>query len=307
MDDSEIETVSGPLCEQDAGAVRRLARAAEHVDGVAPLSEQPLLWLQDPDAAVEHLLVRAADDLAGYAQLDLAAPRATSAELVVHPFARQHGVGSALLARARAVAAGRTGVDPQRPLAVWAHGDLPAARRLAASAGLDVVRELLRLTLDLRGHTPTGRALPDGVTVRAFRPGEDEEDWVRVNARAFADHPEQGRVTVPDVRARENEDWFDPEAFFLAHRDGRLVGSIWLKIPAGPDRDDRTGEIYVVGVDPDAQGTGLGSALTRIGLEHLAAAGVSTAELYTDRSNEVAVRTYTAAGFTVADTDVQLA
>lgn len=303
MDDAEIELVEGPLSQPDADAVRRLARAAEHVDGTAPLSEQPLLWLTDPDAQVQHLLVRAADDLAGYAQLDLGAPEVAGAELVVHPFARRHGVGTALAARAQTVAAAH-GLD----LRLWAHGDLPAARSLARRTGYVVHRELVRMTLDLRTRVPETVLVPDGLRVRAFRPGEDEEAWLRLNALAFADHPEQGRMTLGDLRARERESWFDPEAFLLAVRGDELLGFNWLKVL--PDSEqapgERVGEIYAVGVHPAAQGMGLGAALTRAGLDHLTSLGVDVAELYTGRENAVAVRTYERAGFTVASTDVQL-
>ncbi|WP_307844203.1 mycothiol synthase [Sanguibacter suaedae] len=300
MDDAQIMPLTGPLPPEDAEAVLRLARAAEHVDGVAPLSEQPLLWLRDASAPVEHLLVRAADDLAGYAQLDLGGTTSASAELVVHPFARRHGVGRALLAHVRDVA-DREG----RELAVWAHGDVPAAQGLAAAEGYSVVRELLRMELDLTDRTLVPVDLAEGLTLRTFRPGDDDEAWVALNARAFADHPEQGRLTVADLRARTAEDWFDPEAFFLVHRGDALVGSLWVKVPTGQGDGPRTGEIYAVGIDPDAQGQGIGSALTRVALDHLARTGVGTAELYTEADNTAAVRTYTAAGFTVAATDVQ--
>ncbi|PFG35141.1 mycothiol synthase [Sanguibacter antarcticus] len=303
MDDAAIDLVVGPLEQADAEAVLRLARAAEHVDGTAPVSEQPLLWLTDPHAPVQHLLVRAADDLAGYAQVDLGSPAVASAELVVHPFARCHGVGTALVARAESVARAH-GLE----LRPWAHGHLPAAQRLAQRAGYGVVRELLRMTLDLRARTPEPVDLPAGVTLRTFRPGSDDEAWLAVNARAFADHPEQGRMTLGDLQARRRETWFDEASFLLAVRDEEIVGFCWLKVlPAGEQQaGESVGEIYAVGVDPAAQGTGLGTVLTRAGLDRLQALGLETADLYTGRENTIAVRTYERAGFVVASTDVQL-
>ncbi|NKY40593.1 mycothiol synthase, partial [Cellulomonas septica] len=171
-----------------------------------------------------------------------------------------------------------------------------------------VVRELRKLRLDLASRTDaTRRALPPGTTLRAFVPGQDEEAWRRVNARAFAHHPEQGRLTVADVQAREREPWFDPAGFLLAERDGVLVGSVWTKVhPAGTEADEPVGEIYVVGVDPDAQGTGLGAALTSAGLDHLASRGLATVVLYVDADNTAAVRTYDRQGFERAATDVML-
>lgn len=304
MDHSEIDVETSPLTAADAQAVHRLARAAEHVDQVAPLSEQPLLRLLDAEAPTTHLMVRAADDLAGYAQVDRGAPGTASAELVVHPFARHHGVGTALLEHALEL------MDAEgRVLSVWAHGDLPAARSLAARTGLVVVRELWKMHREL--GAADGRAsasLAPGVSLREFRPGEDDAAWLAVNARAFATHPEQGRLTQTDLAARVAEPWFDAGSFLLAERDGELVGFCWLKVPADQPQDaPRVGEIYALGVDPSAQGLRLGTALTAAGLDRLREVGVEVVELYTEGDNTVAIRTYTGAGFTRATVDVQMA
>jgi len=292
-----------PLEPAAADAVRALAAAAAGHDEVAPLSEQPLLSLESPEAPVVHLLAGTLEGpLVGYAQVDVGSASTARAELVVHPDHRRAGVGRALLDAALATA----GETPGRALHVWAHGDLPAARALAEAAGMPVVRELwqMRLTLADRPARPD-RPFPPGVTVRAFEPGRDEEAWRRVNSRAFAHHPEQGRMTSADLRAREAEPWFDPAGFLLAERDGVLLGSVWTKVhPAGEHGPDPVGEVYVVGVDPDAQGLGLGGALTDRGLTHLADAGLAAVILYTEADNEVAVRTYRRAGFERSAVDV---
>ncbi|GCE75250.1 mycothiol synthase [Cellulomonas biazotea] len=287
-----------------AAQVSALAGRAHQVDGVAPLSEQPLLRLTTDHAPVVHLTARTADgDLVGYAQVDVADASSAAAELVVDPAHRRRGAGRALLHAALALAH----AEPGRDLRVWAHGDLPVARAFAAAVGFGVVRELWKMRLDLAARTPSSRPLPPGTTVRTFVPGQDEQAWQRVNARAFAQHPEQGRMTVDDVRDREREPWFDPEGFLLAERDGDLVAFLWTKVhAAGEEADEPVGELYAVGVDPDAQGLGLGSALTTLALDHLAAAGLSTVVLYVEADNAAAVRTYAAQGFVRASADVML-
>jgi mycothiol synthase len=65
--------------------------------------------------------------------------------------------------------------------------------------------------------------------------------------------------------------------------------------------------VYVVGVDPDRQGGGLGKALTLAGLRHLQAQGVLEVMLYVEADNAAAVRVYTKLGFTLWDADVQYA
>ncbi len=304
----DIRAVQGALEGSAAQAVRALAARAQDADGVAPLSEQPLLWLTDAAAPVAHLLVERpggpAEEpdgaLVGYAQLDLGAPGAASAELVVDPAARRRGIGRDVLARAQTLA------EPAGGLRVWAHGDLPSAQALARAAGMTPVRELwqMRLELGAEDERPSAagagrRSLPDGVTVRTFVPGQDEDAWVALNARAFASHPEQGRLTRADVLARESEPWFDPKGFWLAERDGHLLGSMWTKVA-----EPGVGEVYALGIDPDAQGLGLGGALTRLAVEALRERGLDAVVLYTEGDNEPAIRTYTRAGFTRSAVDV---
>ncbi|AEG43177.1 mycothiol synthase [Isoptericola variabilis] len=301
----------GPLDPAAQDAVRALAAAAERADGVAPLSEQSLLALDVDSETVTHAVAHDKHGATiGYLQVDRGGDVA-SAELVVLPDRRRNGVGSLLLRTAERDARlpSRSGAPDQRGLAlrVWAHGDLPAARAFAAARGYSVVRELLFLARPL-DPAPAAAELPAGYAVRTFRPGDDDEAWVALNARAFASHPEQGRLTVDDLHRRAREPWFDPAGFFLlTDPDGRLVGYHWTKIEPGQPAGSSDGEVYALGIDPDAQGRGLAGPLTAVGLAHLAAAGCTRAVLYVDGDNERAVRTYERAGFTRAAVDVQYA
>jgi mycothiol synthase len=155
--------------------------------------------------------------------------------------------------------------------------------------------------------------LADGVAVRTFRLGEDEDAWVSLNHRAFARHPEQGAWTRQDLELREHEPWFDPDGFFLAERASQLIGFHWTKIhgatsqsggEAGEHEHDAIGEVYVVGVDPSAQGLGLGRALTLIGLHYLHGRGLGQVMLYVDETNTAAIRLYESLGFARWHTDV---
>jgi mycothiol synthase len=148
--------------------------------------------------------------------------------------------------------------------------------------------------------------LPPGVSLRAFRPGLDDEAWLALNARAFAGHPEQGRWTARDLRIRLAEPWFDPEGFLLAERGGQLLGFHWTKIHGNGSghQHEPIGEVYVLGVDPAAQGTGLGSALTLAGLRYLRRRGLDQAMLYVDGSNPAAMALYTGLGFARWSVDV---
>lgn len=232
-------------------------------------------------------------ELVGYAQLEGTDPvEPPAAELVVHPSHRGQGhgraLGSALLA-----ASGKR-------LRIWAHGGHSAARHLAQVLGLSLFRELRQLRRPLTGLDLPEPRLPEGVSVRTFVPGQDDAAWLAVNAAAFAHHPEQGSLTQRDLDDRKAEPWFDPAGFFLAERDGELIGFHWTKVHA----EERLGEVYVLGIRPDTQGGGLGKALTTIGLRHLEGQGLPTAMLYVDADNKAAVAVYERLGFVTHETDL---
>jgi mycothiol synthase len=302
------EVVTGRLDPATVAEVRTLVAAVADADGVAPMSEHALLHLRHGGEPSDRNLLLRDDDgaLAGFAHVDVSDPvDGPSAELAVAPDHRRHGLGRLLGA---AVLATADDADPAGRLRLWAHGGLSAAHGLAASLGLVRTRVLLQLRRSLLGRLPAPH-WPPGVAVRTFRPGVDDQAWLQLNARAFADHPEQGSWTAADLGRRMAEPWFDPAGFFVAERDGRLVGFHWTKIHGGdsgaPDHGhDPLGEVYVVGVDPDEHGLGLGRALTLAGLRHLRGRGLSQAMLYVDATNTAAVRLYESLGFTRWDTDV---
>jgi mycothiol synthase len=295
------------LTPAQVSGVLALTEAARAADAVAPLSEHVLLHLRY-DAAGPHSpgrdLVLAAgdeiagDEIAGYAYLDPPedggnAAADVSGELVIHPRHRRHGLGLALV---RAVIAEADG----HRVRIWAHGDLPAAAGLAAAAGFERFRALWQMRRSLRDPLDQPN-FPPGTTLRTFRPGQDEDEWVSLNHRAFAKHPEQGAWTRHDLELREREPWFDPAGFFIAERGGAMTGFHWTKVPTGEDQP--VGEVYVVGVDPGEQGTGLGRALTVAGLRHLCDRGLPEVMLYVDEDNAPAIRMYTGLGFTRYSTD----
>jgi mycothiol synthase len=222
-------------------------------------------------------------------------------ELVVAQEARGQGIGTALVTQALALGGGAA------PRLAWAHGDHPAARALAKRFGWRAVRTLLQLRAPIDGAAPSPDVpsvdVPSGYSLSAFRPGTDDEtDWLALNAAAFAHHPEQGRMTLDDLHAREADAWFSGEDLLLLRdASGTLAGSCWLKV------EDGIGEFYAVAVRPDLQGQRLGGVLMRAGTARLRGRGLSAAALYVEGDNEPALALYRRSGFTQHAIDVQYA
>ncbi|GHD13489.1 mycothiol synthase [Zhihengliuella salsuginis] len=317
---SIITRATAPTPEQ-VRAITALATAAEAADGNPPLSEQTLVDLRTGHASLwlalaylaesdeDGTTAEAGSELVGVAVAVL--PQNTDSpdvvgtlELVVHPSFRNDGIGSAMADLLAAQADLST-------LQAWSHGHHAGAARLAERHGLTPVRELWRMRLT--GHGELGRPeMPTGVKLRTFMPGHDDEKWLAANAAAFAHHPEQGSMTLADLHARMEEEWFDADGFFLAvGMNDEIQGFHWTKVhPASADATGEhasIGEVYVVGVVPTAQGTGLGKALTIAGINHLRTLDLHGIMLYVDADNESAVALYQKLGFTRWDVDVMYA
>ena len=326
----------GRLQPPDIAAVHALVEQVTALDGTAPLSEHVLLHLpRGGDAQVRNVVVRGEDEILAYAHLDITdLVDGSSAELAVAPQARGQGLGRALV---------ETLLDqtPDGRLRLWAHGDAAPAAALAASLGFRRSRVLFQMRRSLTTPLPPV-VVPDGVTLRSFEVGRDEKAWTELNNLAFSEHPDQGGWALEEVELREQEPWFDPKGFFLAERDGQLVGSHWTKVHGGHGGDEPhehgsanhdpadhaettehpaehdpaehpahehhdhppIGEVYIVAVHPAEQGRGLGPALTLTGLHHLQDRGLASVLLYVDESNAAAVLVYERLGFTRHAVDV---
>ncbi|MEU9130202.1 mycothiol synthase [Kitasatospora sp. NPDC048540] len=293
-DDQGRILATDSLTPEQLDVARTVLTSVAEADGRDAVSEAGRLRIKadSPRPGVRHLVQTYADAPAGYAQLEGSGQAAASAELAVVPQLRGRGLGHRLVDQVLAVAGPGTWVD------FWAHGGHPAAARLAEVYGAELVRELRQLRRT--GEVPAQVPLPAGIELRTFRPGEDDEAWLRLNALAFAHHPEQGSWTGADLADRLAEPWFDADGFFLAVRDGEPVGFHWTKV-----HPDGLGEVYVVGVAPGEQGSGLGRVLTAAGLRHLLLERkVPAVLLYVDADNPAALRVYERLGFTIHEVDL---
>lgn len=284
---------------------RPLIERAEHADGSSPISDQALLAVSQgqrklllfTEAGQEGLV---AVGVVGQGEIDL----------VVDPEARSRGIGAATLDQLLGQATGE--------VLAWAHGENPAANALLERAGFTPSRSLFRMTLDPAllppsGTDPLAVTLPDGYSLHAFgatgSTTDDAAAWVRVNAAAFADHPEQGRVTEADFALMREEPWFDADDLFLLTGPGaQLAGSTWIKTVVDTETAEAghtETELYAIGVDPAHAGRGLGRILLDATLARMTEHHPNRVTLYVDGENERAVRMYEAAGFTIDSRSMQ--
>ena len=275
-----------PLAEVSA----LLLRAADP-DGELPLSEGKRLDLDHGGRNGFLALVARGGDgtLVGYAQATLG-QEGWGLETVTDPAHAGGSLRRELVRTALGVLRG----DGHR-VHYWVSRPPPGSDDELAELGLTPDRDQLqmRVILPLAAEVTRGPA----VAVRPFRPGDDDSAWLAVNNRAFADHPEQGGWDLRALQDREEQPWFDPAGFLVHEMGGRLAASCWTKVH--PRTTPPMGEIYVISVDPDFHGRGLGRALTVAGLDWLAGQGYTTGMLFTGAANAAAVGLYRSLGFTV--------
>ena len=286
--------VTEHLAPATVAEVQHLVTTAEERDGFRPISDQAWLDLSNGTTAPSIRVTLTADDdsVIAYAQaVDIGVE--WTLETVVHPDVRTEfaPIATRLITAVTDAMHERGGGT----LAWTVLGPTPQHDAVAASFGLQASRRLHQM----RRALPTG--LDFDVRTRSFDAVRDVDDWVRVNARAFAWNPEQGTWTVASLRMRMAEPWFDADGFLIHERDGRMAAFCWTKVHA--TATPPLGEIYVIAVDPDFHGLGLGRAMTLAGLHSLSERGLRTGMLFVDSDNVAAVRLYDTLGFAITRTD----
>ncbi|MFM1752918.1 MAG: acetyltransferase MshD, partial [Actinomycetota bacterium] len=282
----------------DIAVVRGLLRDAETADGHRPLSDH--LWLDLVDGGRAGFAGLVAwepghDHPVAYAQISRGHD-SFSLELVVHPHHRyeMHLLGPELLETALKEVADNGGGHVHW----WVFEPTIGHEQVAAQVGLHPGRVLHQMRRSLPLSAADAQL---AVPVRTFQPGTDDRNWLDVNNRAFAHHPEQGGWDEKTLAARMAQPWFEAQGFILHEIDGQLAAFCWTKVDASIDA--KLGEIYVVAVDPKFHGQGLGKGIVVSGLMNMSDRGITTAMLYVDAHNTSAVAMYESLGFRIHRTD----
>lgn len=294
--------ISATLDESVLDQVRALLDDVTRLEGHPPVGEHKYAHLAAGARDWTGALAYDGDTLVGYAHIRWNAPTArprAAAEVVVRPDRDDaEDLALRLLDATRELVSCTGG----GLLYLWVRRVQDARTTLAARAGFAVQRELLLMTRKLP-ERPTVPSAPEGVTMRAYRPGVDDDELLRVNNAAFAGHPEQGGWDHAALAERRELDWFCAQGLIMAWRGDELLGFHWTKWH-GHEADEvpnaahePVGEVYVLAVDPSAQGLGLGRTLLAAGLAHLHDRGCRQAILYVDATHHGPVALYRSAGF----------
>lgn len=285
-----MSLVLSELSPEQIRDIEWLVQRCADADGVSPLNESARLGLKAAGShRITHYLLPESTNLVGYASYD---HNDGSLQLCIDPEHRNFGLGTGLIS---------TVAEQQQMRSCWAFGSLPAARAVAARMGMVASRQLLKMTCPLPEAIEP--SLAPGTIAGSFFENE-LDDLLKVNARAFADHPEQGSMTREDFEAR-----LGPKQnlyHIISARawppgaewgDWTFIGFHWMKV------EDTLGEVYVLAVDPSWEGKGVGRSLLQLGLEQMRTHGVRWVLLYVEAANQKAVNLYTSMGFEIARTD----
>ena len=282
----------------DLAAYLRLHRESEKLDRAAlPVSEALLTEaLGYPAFQPENdlFLVQDAAHVIGYVRV-LLEPGIGRALVngLVHPRHRRKGIGSALFSRAVRHAQDAGVGCVQISIAENNAG----AKQFCVRLGLRFIRCFIGYRLNLAGaRLPEIRT--NGYIFRNLRPGE-EDKLTAIQNRAFAGTWGFNPNSRDEISYRIHSNSCAPEDVIMVYREGIPIAYCWTRI----FHDGRevgavsTGEIHMLGVDPDFRKQSIGKNALMAGLAHLKHKGVELVELMADSEMPAALALYESAGF----------
>ncbi len=260
-----------------------------------------------PQVIAEHLgqpnyspeqdlfIVEIDGDIVGYMDIkpELTIGRVTL-DCWVHPEHRRRGLATKLLGcairRARELGARVAHVNIMEDNAV--------AESVLSRLGFECVRRFLKLRLDItdvRWSDINQAALG----CRYLQRGE-EDKLTQIQNRAFAGTWGYNPNTVEEITYRTNLSTYSPEDIVLTCEGDKVIGYCWTGIACkGGVPSERKGQIFMLGLDPDYRGKGMGKKILLAGLAHLKSRSLQVAELTVDSENKAACALYKSIGFKV--------
>ncbi len=259
--------------------------------------EEVLTWLEAPgaDRELEAFVVTLPDGtIGGYGDVqdDNFEHRRYWIDLRMRPGCDGSALLEELVLRARLLAA------PDALLRSFVQGTDVETKRLLEAQGYRLIRHGFRMAIEL-DPPPHKPEWPDGIRVRTFEPGREDERVHAAHMESFADHWEFTYFPYDRWRHWMFRKPHDPSLWFLAG-DGDDIAGVCLCRAEGPGEPDM-GWVSVLGVRPAWRRRGLGLALLRHAFAEFRTRGRKRVGLGVDAENTTgAVRLYERAGMIVA-------
>ena len=276
--------------------VSALIEDAWRADGTRPLNDH--LWLDLRDGGREGFAGIIAREegrthIVGYCQVSRG-NESWSIDLIVHPHYRYDSLEIApeMMTTALDIVASEGGGQVHW----WVFEPSRAHKQIAEAVGLSPGRRLLQMRRPLPLESDVIAEISHFHT-EPFHIGLDEQQWLDLNNAAFAQHPEQGGWTMETLTSRMQQDWFDASGFRVHRHNGTMASFCWTKMHH--ENSTAIGEIYVIAVQPELGGQGLGRKIAIAGLDALHHKGAQVGMLFVDADNASAVAMYTSLGFSV--------
>ncbi|MFC1992705.1 GNAT family N-acetyltransferase [Chloroflexota bacterium] len=252
--------------------------------------------LGQPNYSPEHdlFIVEIDGDIVGYIDIK---PEFTIGRVIldcwIRPEHRKKGLVTSLLNysmhRAQELGAGVAHVNIAE--------DNVVAKRVLSRLGFSLVRRFLELRLDI---TDVRRSdiNHDAPGFRCLQRGE-EDKLTQIQNRAFAGTWGYNPNTVEEITYRTNLSTCSPEDIVLICDGDKVIGYCWTGIACKGGSGERKGQIFMLGLDPDYRGKGIGKKILLAGLAHLESRSLQVAELTVDSENEAACALYKSVGFKI--------
>jgi mycothiol synthase len=301
---SDLPHIIRNFCPEDFASYVQLNVEAEELDPTGRCTPAQVLSevLGRPNyvPGQDLFVAEAAGKVVGYIDVrsELGIGRAVL-DCLVHPEHRRKGLATDLVHRASR----RAREVGARVVHVSVLEENVAAKAFLSKLGFRFVRRFLHLTLELSEfHLPEEeQQLP--LLVRHLQRGE-EDKLTRIQNRSFAGTWGYNPNTLEEIVYRLNMIGWSPEDVILIFAADRPVGYCWTLVnpEASAVAGKNVGRIYMLGVDPDYQGSGIGERALLAGLAHLKGKGIEVAELTVDSQNPAACALYESGGFKISST-----
>ncbi len=212
-------------------------------------------------------------------------------DCLVHPEHRRKGLAEKLLGYATR----RAKELKVKVVHVNIRQDNIVAKLVLPKLGFRFVRQFFELSLSL---SDLPDAAPNVYSYRYLQPGE-ENKLTQIQNRCFTGTWGYNPNTIENTTYYINLSYHSPEDIVLICEGDKPVGYCWTEISCKVEtvNSERKGRIFMLGVDPDYRGRGIGKIALLAGLSYLKSKGVQVVELTADSENEAACALYHSVGF----------